>query len=331
MKRQRLAAVLGKTGLRSIVAKCVPSAGILGLNYHRIGDAGTTRLDRDLWSACEETFDQQLAYIKQNCDVITPNDIDEVRRNPRGVYVLVTFDDGYRDNYELAYPALRRHGIPATFFVSTGFVDRPRLPWWDEIAAIIASTSLDVVYLDPWLAEPLPLGPGQRPKATRAVLAAYKRLQGSDAVAMLDRLRAMANVDTSGLADSLWMTWDMLREMAAHGMTIGGHTVNHVILSRVPKEEQWREISGCARRLEEELGTPMRYFAYPVGKRSSFNADTVDCLERAGVRYAFTYYGGFAAADANPYDMPRMAIEPDVDREWFRAMLEVPRVFCRAA
>ncbi|HJT97496.1 MAG TPA: polysaccharide deacetylase family protein [Rhodanobacteraceae bacterium] len=332
MKRQRLAAVLGKTGLRPILAKFLPATGILGLNYHRIGDAGATRLDRDLWSACEEAFDEQLAFLKRHCDVITPDQIDDARRDRRGVHVLVTFDDGYRDNYELAFRALRRHGVPATFFIATGFVDNPRLPWWDEISAIVGSTSLDVLRLEPWFPEPLPIGePAARHAARRALLAAYKRLPGTDAAAMLDRLRETAGVDARGLADTLWMTWDMLREMAGNGMTIGGHTVNHVILSRVPEEEQWQEISGCARRLEAELGTSMRYFAYPVGKRTSFDAATVACLERIGVRYAFTYYGGFAGADANPYDMPRMAIEPHVDRDWFRAMLQVPRVFCRAA
>jgi peptidoglycan/xylan/chitin deacetylase (PgdA/CDA1 family) len=331
VKRQRLAAVLGKTGLRSIFAKLLPGAGILGLNYHRIGEAGASPLDRDLWSACEEAFDEQLAYLKLHCDVITPDDIDEVRRKPRGIHVLVTFDDGYGDNYELAYRALRRHGLPATFFIATGFIDRPRLPWWDEIAAIVTSTPLDALRLEPWFPAPLPLGePEQRQAAKRALLAAYKRLPNAEAAAMLDHLRQIAGVDTRDLAESLWMSWDMLREMAANGMTIGGHTVNHVILSRVPKEEQWREIADCARRIEQEIGTPMRYFAYPVGKRNSFDSDTTECLRRIGVRYAFTYYGGFATADANPYDMPRMAIEPHVDREWFRAMLEMPRIFCRA-
>ena len=199
-----------------------------GLNYHRIGDAGTTRLDRDLWSACEETFDQQLAYIKQNCDVITPNDIDEVRRNPRGVHVLVTFDDGYRDNYELAYPALRRHGAfrrhssyrPASSTIhacrggtrSPRSSARPRSTWCTSIRA------RRVAALGPWPAT----------ESTRRRCCAALRFQapaGSARVAMLDRLRAMATSIPAALPDSLWMTWDMLREMTAHGMTIGGHTV----------------------------------------------------------------------------------------------------------
>src|ERR1044072_4347029 len=95
VKQQRLAKVLGKTGLRSVLAKCLPRSGIVGLNYHRVGDAGATPLDRELWSADEESFDQQLAYLKLNCDVITPDDIDHVLGKSRGVHVLVTFDDGY--------------------------------------------------------------------------------------------------------------------------------------------------------------------------------------------------------------------------------------------
>jgi peptidoglycan/xylan/chitin deacetylase (PgdA/CDA1 family) len=329
LKLRQLAQVLGKTGLRSILAACLPPKGILGLNYHRIGDGSRSNLDRDLWSASADAFDQQIAFLKLHCDVIAPSDIDAARANPRGRHVLVTFDDGYLDNYEQAFPILRRHNVPATFFIATGFVDDPRLPWWDEIAAIVRASADDAIDLGEWLPKPLAIDRDHPEVAIRTLLNQYKVLPSTQAEDFLARLRSVAKHGAPASRESLWMNWDMLREMSSHGMTIGGHTVNHAVLSRMPKEHQRKEIAGCAARIEKEVGRRMDYFAYPVGGRDSFNADTQACLRELGVRYAFSYYGGFARAGADPLDMPRSAIEPYIDRDWFRAIAQLPQLFCR--
>ncbi len=329
MKLKRLAKILDTTGLRGVLAGCLRTRGIVGLNYHRIGHGSNSVLDRELWSASEEQFDQQLDFLKKNCDVISPDDIDDARRDRRGLHVLITFDDGYADNYELAFPTLKRHAVPATFFIATGYIDNPRLPWWDEISALIRQTPHASLNLPDWLPDPLVIRPDCRRTAIRTLLNVYKKLPADQAAALLARLREVSAAPAYPDSGKLWMTWDMIRQMAADGMTIGGHSVNHVILSSVSPEAQWQEISGCARRIEEELGVPMRYFAYPVGGRLTFNADTQECLERLGVRYAFSYYGGFAMEGSSRFDMRRVAIEPYIDQCWFRSIVQVPRLFCR--
>jgi len=107
---------------------------LLVLNYHRIGDPDATPYDRGLFSARQDAFAEQVAHLARSCDVISPADIETIRRERHGRFVLVTFDDGYRDNYELAVPVFASRGVPATFFVCTGYIDRPHLAWWDEIA-----------------------------------------------------------------------------------------------------------------------------------------------------------------------------------------------------
>jgi peptidoglycan/xylan/chitin deacetylase (PgdA/CDA1 family) len=131
----------------------------------------------------------------------------------------------------------------------------------------------------------------------------------------------------AGAAD-LWMTWDMVRELRAAGMAVGGHTVHHPILARLPREAQREEVAGCGRRLAEELGEPMRYFSYPVGGPDAFDADTRDCLREAGVRFAFSYYGGFRAFDDwDDYDVRRVAVESYTTLDWFKALVALPRIF----
>jgi peptidoglycan/xylan/chitin deacetylase (PgdA/CDA1 family) len=157
-------------------------------------------------------------------------------------------------------------------------------------------------------------------------------LPSDEAAAFLDFL---AHATSSGRCDGTvaagtWMTWDMLREMQAGGMTIGGHTVNHPILARCDRDRQRAEIVDCGRRLMEELGQPLRWFSYPRGKPDAFNADTRACLAEAGVQLAFTYYGGFRRFDDwDPLDVRRVAIELDQTFDHFRAVLTVPQMFAR--
>ena len=327
MKKRIAARILAHTGLGRLLAAVAPPSGILILNYHRIGDGSASPYDRGVWSADAEAFDAQMARLARDCDVISPADIDSVAGR-RGRHVLVTFDDGYLDNYEVAYPILRRHGVPATFFIATGFIDRPRLPWWDEIAWRVRATDAPRLDLQPWL--PAPLAPAEGVDAAiGAILRAYKALPDRESARMLERLREQTGLQTPARVDDLWMDWDMIREMAAGGMTIGGHTVDHPVLSRLPVERQREEIETCAARILAETGRPMEYFAYPVGSQWAFDDNTRACLEAAGVKRAFSYYGGHAHTDSPRLDTPRMAMEPYIQMHDLSAMLWAPRLFCR--
>lgn len=330
MKRTYLTELLGITGVREILSRVGPWSGVLGFNYHRIGCGSGSVFDRGLWSADEEAFDFQVRYLKSQADVISPADLPEVMRSKRGRYVLITFDDGYVDNYTAALPILKRNGVQATFFVATGFIDNPHLPWWDEIAWIVRSSKLDRLVLAPWIKDPVVLEEPDREKAVRTILRAFKAMPSRSTEPFVDDLAAAAGTGrfTAGDAPLVWLTWPMLREMRDAGMTIGGHTVTHPVLSQMSASQQWEEIDTCGKRLAAELGEPMRYFSYPVGGRDSFNQDTRDCLRRAGVRYAFSYYGGLCRfSHQDDFDIPRTIIEPYVDGSWFRSIVSLPRYF----
>ena len=156
----------------------------------------------------------------------------------------------------------------------------------------------------------------------------FKALEFSESRAMLAALREVSRLSPPDTVAGHWMDWNMIREMADNGMTIGGHTVNHPVLSRLPRDRQREEIEGCGARILAETGRPMEYFAYPVGNRWAFNDDTVACLEAAGVRRAFSYYGGEATPASPRFDTPRVAIEPHVGLPDLDAMLRLPRIFC---
>jgi peptidoglycan/xylan/chitin deacetylase (PgdA/CDA1 family) len=301
--------------------------GVVSLCYHRIGEGRRSVFDRGLWSADADGFERQLRWLKAHFDIVAPRDLSYVVRVKRGRHILITFDDGYRDNFTAAYPILRAHRVPATFFIATGFVDEPRLPWWDEIAWMVRKSPRSGVLLPGYLSAPVAYDEPDRQQAVRVLLQTYYRLPAQEALRFL---AAIGEATGSGRflgagGESLWMTWDMLRELRRGGMTIGGHTVSHPILSRMPREEQWKEISGCARRLMEQLAVSMRTFSYPVGQPDSANADTRQCLREAGVRIAFSYYGGFRPLDRwDDYDVPRVSVEQDTTFDEFRARVLAP-------
>jgi peptidoglycan/xylan/chitin deacetylase (PgdA/CDA1 family) len=264
--------------------------------------------------------------------VIEPADIPEAMRDGRGRRVLLTFDDGYRDNYEIAFPLLRRHGLRATFFLTTGFIDRPHAAWWDEIAWMVRVSDRDTFQLGDRPSNGL--ASMSRDARIAELIAHYKTLPAEQGEELLEQI---AEATGSGRCDStnaedLWMTWDMARELQAAGMSIGGHTVTHAVLARVSPERQREEIATCARRLAEELRAPMRWFAYPVGSRDAFTAATQQILRECDVELAFSSYGGLgrpARLDRNPLDLPRVSVDARYEPQLLRATISLPHVFAR--
>src|SRR5262249_42330293 len=130
-----------------------------------------------------------------------------------------------------------------------------------------------------------------REQSIRSLLRAFKTMPSNTTCAYIDALGEATGTGrrSKGEDTSLWMTWDMLREMRTTGMSVGGHTVSHPILAQMTREQQWSEIAICAQRLSDELGEPMRYFSYSVGNLCTFNSDTRECLEKTGIQFAFSY------------------------------------------
>jgi peptidoglycan/xylan/chitin deacetylase (PgdA/CDA1 family) len=327
-KRDVAANLLEVTGLQSLLLRLKTWNGILTLNYHRIGEASASPFDPELFSATPEDFDAQVRFLKAWCDLIVPDDLEAARRRRRGRFALITFDDGYLDNFTEALPILRAHGTPATFFLATGLLDRPRVPWWDEIAWMSRVGAPITILGGPWLPGPLRLDPAGPEAVLLHLNQVYRRLPPAARDAYLDFLGEATGRGRCGAepARDLWMTWEMVRRLRAAGMALGGHTHEHVLLSEEAPGRQRDELETCLRRIEEEAGVRPAAVSYPYGSPGSFDGTTRACLERAGVRYAFSYYGGLRRFDdADPYDIPRIPVERYIRLPRFRSIVACPR------
>lgn len=325
-KRDLLARTLDVTGSGRVLRSLRTWNGVLVLNYHRIGRPDGSLFDHQLWSASAEDFERQVAFLAKNFDVIGLDDLEHALSQPRGQFVMLTFDDGYRDNFSAAFPILKSHGVSATFFIATGFIDRPHAPAWDELAWMLRTTSVATVPANEWLPTSVSLAEG----GFRRLLSVYKSLGTELTKVFLDFLADA--LETGRCPDSLaageWMTWDMLREMQAGGMTFGGHTVQHPILANATADQQDWEIGECQRRLREELCQPIDVFSYPNGQRGDFNEFTRAALRRHSYRWAFSFNGGFChAGHTDHFDLPRMAVEAGMDLSLFRATTTLPQIF----
>ncbi len=329
-KRDLLAQTLETTGLNRLLRRFRSSPGLVVLNYHRIGERCESLLDRGVWSAGQEQFDRQVEWLTKHCDLIGVEDLDEAVGARRGRHVLITFDDGYVDNYAYAFPVLKRHNASALFFVTAGFLDQMTPAWWDEIAWMIRRSCRDEIPPNRWTGTKLSLARAARAATIRRCLETFKRAPGESAAEFLEWLGEMTGsgrLDPS-MEPPVWMTWDMLREMHRGGMDVGAHTMTHPVLSHVSPERQWEEIFGSKRRIEDELAAPVQAFSYPVGHTYCFDAVTRDCLQRAGFRWAFTFHGGFARpTHTDRLAMPRVPIDPELTPARIRSLISLPELF----
>jgi peptidoglycan/xylan/chitin deacetylase (PgdA/CDA1 family) len=326
-KGDMAAAVLERSGLGAVARRRPLWRGVLLLNHHRVGDGTRWSTGRDVWSATAEQLDDQLSFLSRHFDLVGPEQIEDVLRDPRARAVGVTFDDGYRECYDIAYPILRRYGLSALFFLTTGFLDGIRTAWWDEITWMVGRSERAVLPADGWLRAPVPLSGPSREASIASLLANYKTLSGQRAEDFLDYL---AEATASGRRDpataqSEWLTWDMVREMCRGGMSMGAHTVNHPVLARQSLEAQRSEIAGSLERIAEETGKRPVSFSYPDGTRGSFDDTARALLEHGGVRFGFSNYGGIAQPGSwDPYDIPRISLGHQMTRHRFRGIATLP-------
>lgn len=311
-KISRWSSSIGVTGLLSRLAR--PSA-LTVLTYHRIGDHLRTPFDAELFSATAGEFDQQVAYLRKHFRLLTLAEALDFIECPErhGGGVLMTFDDGYRDNYDVAFPILQRHGVPATFFLPTALVGSNAIPWWDHIAYCVRNTTERVLRLpSPWTVELHREALGVR-RCVQALLRIYKSLASVDAALLLAAVEEAAGVRPD-LRQRRFLDWSEAERMVKCGMDVGSHTHSHAILSRLAPDAQHHELVRSREILESRLGIPVQTLAYPVGAKDSFNDTTIAALEAAGYRAAFSYSkdGINFPNRLRRFDLLRLSVDRDV-------------------
>jgi peptidoglycan/xylan/chitin deacetylase (PgdA/CDA1 family) len=336
-KREQVATILGNTVAHRVWDSSGAGARSLHiLAYHRVldDDHSTFPFDEAVISTTTRTFRRQMEFVRRNFNVISFRQLadleDEKRQWPERA-LIITFDDGYRDNYTNAFPILKEMGFSATIFLAVGHISQAKLFWWDFIAYCFKQTPLSSVTLPLFNSEPLSLADARaRRKATDCVLDWIKEVPEEVKSKFVATLAENLEVRLpENLATGVHLTWDEVREMVAGGLEFGSHTMTHPILSNVQPAQLAEEISESKKIMERELEREAIAFSYPVGGRTSFNEVVKDVVKKCGFRYAVSYREGVAKKTSDPYSLPRIHIETSHSLNLFRANLMYPKIMLR--
>ena len=299
--KSAVAAALCRTGATSALDAVRGRTTPLVLGYHRVVedfDRESQRAMPAMLVSCA-MLERHLDWIGRSHDFAP---LDEIGRSiegeiqPKRPLAAVTFDDGYRDFYEQAFPLLKRKGIPAAVFVVSDLVGTEQLQVHDELYLLLVKA------LNRWPASATEV---VRRLSSCVSIAPRKvgrlvRMTGDAAGLTLILLRSMPRDDVRSLAATLRadvgpiahaergllpLDWAMLREMRAAGVTVGSHTRTHTLLHKEARDRQIKETSESKRTIESQLGVPVMHFAYPDG---SFNPAAVRAVAAAGYQFAYT-------------------------------------------
>jgi peptidoglycan/xylan/chitin deacetylase (PgdA/CDA1 family) len=276
--------------------------------YHRITEPDSPFPGLDVG-----VFRDQMEWLRDNCTLLEPDalPLGGPADRPRRPAVLVTFDDGYRDYRELAYPVLHQLGIPALVFLATDFIDDPRkLLWSDRLYLAVRETRRGAC-APPWRPErSLSLADAAARAAFLAACKGHlKALPEREKDTLVEALLAALDAAPAPVPRQM-LDWSEIRS-SSDLTRWGGHTHTHRILSRLPPEESEAEIAKCRERIAAETGRRPRAFAYPNGLAGDFDSTTQRQLREHGFEVAFTAYAGGFDGAADWLAVPRVSGQMD--------------------
>jgi peptidoglycan/xylan/chitin deacetylase (PgdA/CDA1 family) len=297
--------------------------------YHRIGDPASSRFHgfTPNISASSENFERHIDYLCKHFTPIRASDLSGFFNRPERLPrrpALVTFDDGYKDNAELAWPILRSRGVPAIVFLATDHIGANHPFLWDFAAYCFHRTGC--VFADvPLLGRTSLRSQADRNSATENWVMRSKTLPAAERWSAADAMRrSLAVVVPNAAFSGLYLSWDDVRRLASEGLEFGGHTRTHPILTTMPLDEAREEITASHERISAELGRPPVAFAYPNGSRMDFTRDHETAVRQSGYSIAFSLEPGpiaLAKARQRPMAIRRIYVGFKDDMPRFAAKL----------
>lgn len=334
MLRHRLTWWLDRAGVVDTVRRSRRSSDSVSiLTFHRVAELPPDYpFDEGVVDATPAGFDEHLGWLAKHCNVIG---LDVLRDAMTGGEplppnaVMLTFDDGYADNHAVALPILKKHALPATFFIATGFIEHRRLFWWDRVSYALGHARVDELRLSYPVALRFRL-PEDASDVFTALALLIKELHGLDLARFLDHLDEAVGIGSDrererALADELLMSWEQIRELHEAGMAVQSHTRWHRTIHTLDTSLLADELEGSRRDLETKLGAEIYALAYPVGKDVSKLDSVTEAIAAAGYELAFTNDTGQASLKRHrPLYVPRIAMEL-ADPDWhLRALISLP-------
>ena len=252
-------------------------------------------------------FERQIRFLKRRYEIIDLQALSYSESYPQSSkdLILITFDDGYRDNFLYAFPILNKLNVHAAIFLATDFIGTNRLLWHDKLAWIMYNAQLPIkrkVLLQSGLPEKMIRGiesfflstPENQVKILRFLAADLKLLPAEECNNVLNKSANVCNIERwPNETERPMLSWEEVGEMSEQGISFGSHTRSHPRLSALSAHLIREEISQSKIAIEQYTGKPVTAFAYPYGKKEDYSETVLKILREEGFLYAFNTTVGY--------------------------------------
>jgi len=340
-KRENISRIISRAKLDKLAltirSKLFSEVRILA--YHRVFDLYDKEkypFDLDLVSVSVSEFEWQMSYVKENYNPISFEVLIKcfesntvLPENP----IIVTFDDGYADNYFNAYPVLKKLSIPATIFVSTDYIGQGNTFWFDWVSFIINKCPQSEIVIDE-LNEKIILDDSSKNRRIigSRLINRLKRINNNIRLDVLNELQnkygdILAGEENDIKKLSYPLDWSQIIEMSKNGVEFGTHTASHPILTSLTDTELKNELVKSKCILQEKIGKEILVMAYPNGMIGDYSENVIKMAKTSGYKLALTYIAGCNRLNKlQNYEMKRIPVEPGTSRERFSAALVLPEL-----
>ena len=281
----------------SLRSKITNSQTII-LNYHRIGPV------TDEWMITplhQKIFEKQMKYLSENYEIISLNNLNEmiIKGSIPKKAVVITFDDGYKDNYKFAFPILKKYNIPATMFLTTGPIEQKEMFWWDKINYVLSHTDVKSIDLNDIGTYQL-ISDEDKIKSGFNIVEKLKTIKNDKKESIIKNLIDITHVNIPDkLGNQHVLSWNEIKKMDKNGIDFGAHTVNHPILTKVTLDEAKWEIVNSKNIIEEVLERKINSFAYPNGQNDDFNKRILSLVKNSGFNCSVSFLPGLVKNSVN--------------------------------
>ncbi len=313
--------------VRVFIAACFYFSGVVKLAHWWRRRSGRSLIILNYHRAISENLRLQMRYLCRHYRImhletaleeLYAEHNEEKPARDRRMPLVLTFDDGYRDNYTNGFVLARELQIPFTIFLIPGYIESGDRFWWLEGKHLVKRAQVDKVTIDGQL-----YCLNQTEERDRLARTIDNRLRYARSVAereaFLTAIRESLNVSSTFTVEeeaSLPLTWAEIYKMEESGLvSFGAHTMHHPILAYLAdQEEVRREALECRNVLEERLGHSIRTFAYPIGKFEHIGEEGLQAVKAAGYKWAFTTIEAINTPKSDPYLLKRLP--GDVEQHW---------------
>jgi peptidoglycan/xylan/chitin deacetylase (PgdA/CDA1 family) len=289
-------------------------------NYHRVREHvdSLTNFDDGCFSLDAVAFRQQVKFFSENFCLISEEELikhinNETRLSPKKNYAMITFDDGYIDNFKVALPILKEFKAPATFFIPTKMMTERNLGWWDLVAFFLKHRKKNAFEFN---FKKYDLEVLSKEACAEEICALLKKSSPAEVNTLLFELQQATESKWPTKEDQSeeLMTWQQLKESKEFGVSIGSHSHSHYVLAHMSIDEQRSELKKSKEILERNLGFEIKSFAYPVGRYTDFNLETKKILDECGYKVGYSFMTGSANTnELDRFDVKRVYAPADIE------------------